>query len=134
MGDRANVGIRNSNGDIVFLYLHWGGFDRHEILAQALSYAMFRPNDEPYFTRVLISRIVGKDWSETTGVGLTVNILASPSDGYDVPVYNYVDKTVTVHAEKWGENGGTIDGENFETITVEQYLYDYAVRGVGAYV
>ena len=131
MGDRANVGIRGTDGNTIFLYIHWGGFDRHEIVANAIRHAMKREGDESYFTRIFISRVIGTDWDKETGVGLAINSLpSSGEDGYDVPIFNYKDKTITVHEEKWDGAGGYVDLTDFERYTVEEYLSEYALGSV----
>ena len=133
MGDRANVGIKTSDGNTIFLYLHWGGTDRHEIVANALAYAMARDGDESYFTRIFVSRVIDTDWDKETGVGLTVNKLPAGGDGYDVPIYDYTNKTISLHDEKWDHAGGYIDLKPIITYTRDEYLAEFAVRGVGAY-
>jgi len=134
MGDRANVGIRGTDGNTIFLYLHWGGLDRHEIVAGALAHAMARDGDEAYFTRIFISRVIDRDWDKETGVGMLVNKLPSSGDGYDVPVYDYMTKKITCHQEKWDNAGGYVDLDNVTVYTRDEYLAEYAIRGIGAHV
>jgi hypothetical protein len=135
MGDRANVGIRNTDGNTIFLYLHWGGMDRYEIVANAISHAMSRDGDESYFTRIFISRVIGTDWDKETGVGMSINKLSSSGeDEYLVPIYDYTNKTISVHKEKWDNAGGYIDLTPLIVYNRDEYLAEYAVRGVGAYV
>jgi hypothetical protein len=134
MGDRASIGIKTSNNNTIFLYLHWGGMDRHEILAKAISYAMSRDGDESYFTRILVSRIVDTDWDKETGVGMTINELATMGDGYDVPVYNYTDKTISVYEEDWDSGIGGVATEPIREYDRDVYLAGFAIRGVGSYV
>lgn len=134
MGDRANVGIRTSNHNTIFLYLHWGGMDRHEILANAISHAMLRDGDESYFTRILVSRVIDTDWNKETGVGMAINELPSSGDGYDIPVYDYVDKTISIYEEDWADGIGGIATYSSEVYDRDEYLAKYAVRGVGAHV
>jgi len=98
MGDRANVGIRTSRGDIVFIYLHWGGDEANETVAKAISHAMVRDNDESYFTRIFISRVIDTDWDKETGVGISINEI-SGGGGYDIPIYDYLTKTVGMYKE-----------------------------------
>jgi len=133
MGDRANVGIRGTDGNTVFLYLHWGGMDRNEIVANAIAHAMSRDSDESYFTRIFISRVIDRDWDKETGVGLSVNKLSSTGDGYSVPVYDVANKTITLYNEKWDSAGGYIDLTPLIIYNRDEYLAEYAVRGVGAY-
>ena len=133
MGDRGNVGFRTSDNDTIFLYMHWGGSDRHEILARAISYAMERDDDESYFTRILFSQLIDRH-NVSTGHGMTVNKLATMGDGYDVPVYSYIDKTISIYEEDWEEGIGGLAIESFEVYDRDIYLAKYAVRGIGAHV
>jgi hypothetical protein len=134
MGDRANIGIRTSKNDTIFLYLHWGGMDRHEILAKAISHAMVRDGDESYFIRILTSRIVDTDWDKSTGVGMAINELPSSGDGYDIPVYSYTDKTISLYDEDWAGGIGGLALYSSEVYDRDEYLAKYGVRSVGAYV
>jgi hypothetical protein len=133
MGDRANIGIRTSNHNTIFIYLHWGGSDRHEVLAKAISHAMVRDGDESYFTRILVSRIIDTDWDKETGIGMAINELPTMGDGYDIPIYNYVDKTISIHEEDWDNGIGGVADYSTEVYDRDEYLAKYAVRGVGQY-
>jgi hypothetical protein len=132
MGDRASVGIRGTDGNTVYLYLHWGGTDRHEVVAKALAHAMLRDGDESYFTRIFISRVIDTDWDKETGVGLSVNKLSAGGDGYDVPVYDIATKTISLYDEDWTEGIGGIALYSSEVYDRDEYLAKFAVRGVGA--
>ena len=132
MGDRANVGIRTSDGNTIYLYLHWGGYDRHEIVAHALAHAMARDEDESYFTRIFVSRVIDIDWDKETGVGMSINKLSAMGDGYDVPIYDYTNKKILICEESWDSVGGYAKYTDVE-YTRDQYLAEYTVRGVGAY-
>jgi hypothetical protein len=134
MGDRANVGIKTSNNNNIFLYLHWGGMDRHEILAKAISHAMVRDNDESYFTRILVSRIIDTDWNKETGVGMAINELPTMGDGYDIPIYNYTDKTISIYEEDWDNGMGGVADYTTEVYDRDEYLAKYGVRNVGLHV
>jgi len=134
MGDRASVGIRGTDNNVIFLYLHWGGLDRHEIVAKALAHAMSRDGDESYFTRIFVSRVIDTDWDKETGVGMSINKLSAVGDGYSVPVYDIANKTISVHKEKWDNAGGYIDLTPLVIYNRDEYLAEYGVRGVGAYV
>ena len=133
MGDRANVGIRTSNNDTIFLYLHWGGSERHQTVANALAHAMSRDGDESYFTRIFVSRVIDTDWDKETGVGMAINELPTMGDGYDVPIYDYTNKTISIFEEDWTEGIGGIALYSAEVYNRDEYLAKYAVRGVGAY-
>jgi len=133
MGDRANVGIRGTDRNTIFLYLHWGGADRNEVVANAIAHAMSRDGDEAYFTRIFISRVIDRDWDKETGVGLSVNKLSATGDGYSVPIYDYTTKKVEIHEEKWDVAGGFTNHTDIE-YPRDMYLAEFAVRGVGSYV
>ena len=133
MGDRGNLGIKTSNNETIFIYLHWGGADRHEDVARAISYAMAREHDESYFTRIFISRVIGDSWDKETGVGMSINQISAMGDGYDVPVYDYIDKTISVYQEDWNSPSG-IANEPDKVYDRDEYLAKYAIRGVGQYV
>jgi hypothetical protein len=133
MGDRANFGIKTSDNDTIFIYLHWGGTDRHEIMANAISYAMTRDNDESYFTRILVSRIIAEDWNSETGSGMSINKLPASGDWDDIPIYSYIDKTISIYQQDWNGIGGVADYST-EVYDRDEYLAKYAVRGVGQYV
>ena len=97
MGDRANFGFRDRKGDTVFLYGHWAGFKMLETLARAVQAAEPRWSDETYATRIAISNIVGPDWEQKTGWGITVNELAD--NEHKVPVIDWTNKTFTLFEE-----------------------------------
>ena len=134
MGDRANLGIRGTDGNTIFIYLHWGGTDRHEIMANAISYAMMRDGDESYFTRIFVSRIIAEDWNSETGAGMSINKLPAMSDWDDIPVYNYADKTISIHYEVWDKAGGYVRLPAEQGFERDEYLAQYGVRTVGGYV
>ena len=134
MGDRVNLGIKTSSNDTIFLYLHYGGMDVHEVLAKAISHAMLRENDESYFTRILVSRVIGTDWNKQTSVGLSINELSTVGDGYEVPVYDYTNKTISLYQEDWETGTGGVATYASEVYNRDEYLAKYAIRGVGAHV
>ena len=134
MGDRANVGIRGTDGNVIFLYLHWGGDERNQTVANALAHAMSRDSDESYFTRIFVSRVIDTDWDKETGVGMSINKLSSMGDGYSVPVYDVANKTITLYNEKWDKAGGYIDLTPLVIYNRDEYLAEYAVREVESYV
>jgi len=73
MGDRANFGFVQPNGNTIVLYGHWAGHQMLGKLADAVIAARPRWSDPAYATRIAISQIIGNDWSDETGYGLHVN-------------------------------------------------------------
>ncbi len=134
MGDRANFGLKTSDGNTIFIYLHWGGTDRHEIMANAISYAMVRDGDEGYFTRIFVSRIIAEDWKEETGAGMSINKLSAMGDYDEVVIYDYIDKTISVYQEDWLDGIGGLADYITEVYDRDEYLAKYGVRKVGGYV
>ena len=97
MGDRANFGFKQSDGNTIFLYGHWAGYNMLANLASAVLAAQPRWNDESYATRIAISNLIGEDWAQETGWGLSVGRLLD--NEHKVPVINWVDKTFTLYEE-----------------------------------
>lgn len=59
MGDRANIGIKHSTGEVVYLYTHWLGSEVEEIVNEAIEEGR-RLDDAPYFTRILFSKMLSR--------------------------------------------------------------------------
>jgi hypothetical protein len=97
MGDRANFGFKDRKGDTVFLYGHWAGHRMLENLADAVQAAESRWSDESYATRISISKLIGDEWTSTTGWGITVNELAD--NEHKVPIIDWTNKTFTLMEE-----------------------------------
>jgi hypothetical protein len=74
MGDRANIGIKYSSGDTVYLYGHWVGNGVVDIVNDALNESG-RVTDEAYFARVLFSRMIQDDIHGETGYGISPYIV-----------------------------------------------------------
>ena len=97
MGDRANFGFVQPNGNTIVLYGHWAGHKMLENLANAVEHARPRWNDESYATRICISQMVGEDWGSETGWGISVNQLAD--NEHKVPVIDWAEQTFTLMEE-----------------------------------
>ena len=97
MGDRANFGFRQNNGDTLYLYGHWAGHEMLANLASAVSAAESRWQDSSYATRIAISNLIGDEWAQTTGWGLSINRIED--NEHKVPVINWDAKTFTLYEE-----------------------------------
>lgn len=97
MGDRANFGFRDSKENVVFLYGHWAGHNMLAKLANAVQAAESRWQDDSYATRIAISNLIGDEWAQTTGWGITVNELAD--NEHKVPVVDWTNQTFTLYEE-----------------------------------
>lgn len=83
MGDRCNFVFSTKKvsdkatfkqaveGQVV-LYSHSGGHERMKDLANAIRDAKGSWGDEGYFTRIVISQLVGEDWRGEYGYGIYV--------------------------------------------------------------
>ena len=97
MGDRANFGFRDSKDNVVFLYGHWAGHNMLQNLADAVQIARPRWTDESYATRICISQMIGEDWAQETGWGISVNQLSD--NEHKVPIIDWRKQTFTLMEE-----------------------------------
>jgi hypothetical protein len=73
MGNRANLGLKIDNDNTIVLYQHWAPEHLMRQYANALREAMPRWHDPYYGSRIVMSQIIGDDWKQEYGYGLTVN-------------------------------------------------------------
>jgi hypothetical protein len=103
MGDRANFGFKQSNGETIVLYGHWAGHRMLENLADAVLQAQPRWTDESYATRIAISQLIKDEWPSETGWGLSVNRILD--NEHKIPVIDWEQKTFSLHEEApWSES------------------------------
>ena len=121
MGDRANFGFRQSNGDVIYLYGHWAGFEMMSRLADAIIAANPRWHDESYATRIAISTMIGDEWSQEYGWGISTRI---GDNEHSIPVVDWESQTVTLYPHDW-TNGMGWDNPKF-TMTFQQFLDKFA--------
>lgn len=117
MGDRCNFVFINKRvkdlptlgvvlKDSIVLYSHWGGSRRYTDLQAALRAAMPRWNDDAYATRIIVSQIVGNNWKEETGYGLSTGTI--PDNEYSILVVNFSNNTVSDFGAGYVPNGASI--------------------------
>jgi len=127
MGDRANFGFKQSNDETIVLYGHWAGHEMLANLAEAVEAARSRWTDESYATRIVISNLIGDNWHETTGWGLTVNNILD--NEHKIPVIDWRSGTFSLHEEaSWEEDTkvrGMMDEPMF-TMTLDSFLNKYS--------
>ncbi len=101
MGDRANFGLRQVDGNTIFVYGHWAGEGMLARFANALDHVqnVGRIDDQAYANRIIISQLVGDAWQGEYGWGVTVNYLAD--NEHKVPVFDFAFKTVTLYNYDW---------------------------------
>jgi hypothetical protein len=123
MGDRANFGIRQSDGNTIFVYGHWAGEGMLARFANALDYTqnVGRIDDPAYGTRIIISQLIGEAWSGNLGWGITVNYLAD--NEHKVPVFDFADRTVTLYDFDW--TAGVLT-DKIVTFLLNDFIRKYA--------
>jgi hypothetical protein len=98
MGDRFVIGFKaDKDATPIFLYSHWGGSDQYRDAERAISAASGRVDDPAYATRIAISQIVGNNWSDETGFGITAghNTFCRP-DYDEMMIITWETKTIEI--------------------------------------
>ena len=121
MGDRANFGFRQSNGDTIYLYGHWAGFEMMARLADAIIAANPRWHDESYATRIAISTMIGDEWDQEYGWGISTRI---GDNEHSIPVVDWEFQAVHLYPHDW-TNGMDWDNPKF-IMTFQQFLDKFA--------
>jgi hypothetical protein len=127
MGDRANFGFKDRNGNVVFLYGHWAGYEMLAKLAQAVEIAESRWNDETYATRITISNLIGDEWTQSTGWGISVNEISD--NEHKIPIIDWLSGTFSLHEEVSWDMPTKIRGvadEPLFTMTVQAFVDKYS--------
>lgn len=126
MGDRANFGFRQSNGETIVLYGHWAGHDMLANLASAVLRAMPRWTDEGYATRIVVSNLIGNDWNQETGWGLYINEIAD--NEHKIPVIDWRSGTFSLHEEASYDESTKVRGMQDEpmfSMTLDSFIDKY---------
>ena len=106
MGDRANFGMKQTDGNTVFLYSHWGGHEMLAGFAEALDKMRVarREDDDAYGTRIIIDSLTGLSGGDL-GFGITVNRVVD--NEHSVPVYDFNTQTVSLYEYSINDIGET---------------------------
>lgn len=126
MGDRANFGFKQSNGETIVLYGHWAGYEMLKNLANAVETARPRWTDEAYATRIVISNLIGNDWASETGWGLSVNTILD--NEHKIPVIDWRTGTFSLHEEGSFDEDTKVRGmldEPMFTMTLDSFIDKY---------
>jgi hypothetical protein len=120
MGDRHVIGIRTSGQSTMYLYSHWGGEEQEQDLVAALLAAEPRWDDNFYATRILVSQIIGSQWDQETGYGLSVGEFPDPDYGYIYEV-DWDARTVSkVHLDEKGNKTQSMTEYTFQDF-IDEY-------------
>jgi hypothetical protein len=115
MGDRANFGFVQPNGNTIVLYGHWAGHNMLANLAEATIKAQGRWSDPSYATRITISNMIGEGWAMETGWGLSVNEIAD--NEHKIPVIDFQQQTFSLHEEApYSDESNKVRGMKNEAI------------------
>ena len=127
MGDRANFGFRQSDGNIIFVYGHWAGHGMMDRLAHALDRTLGagRLDDEAYANRIAISQLIGEDWNGDFSWGITVNYLSD--NEHTVPIVDWARGEVTLC--DYDFFSGTMSTPKV-TFSIPDFINRYAKVGV----
>ena len=129
MGDRVTYVFEQNNTSPIFLYGHWAGENMMARLADAIVFAWDRiqMKDEPYATRMMISHLIGDEWTQETGWGITTYFCESE---HSIPVINVRNKTVKLlPLHPWTQTFD-INAEPKFTMSMRQFLDKFVVVGV----
>ena len=126
MGDRANFGIRQTDGNTIFVYGHWAGHQMLARFAKAIDRAdqAGRIGDNSYATRIIISDLIGESWSQDLSWGITINRLSD--NEHKVPVYDLASDTVTLYDYVWVKGRGAVVAEKVVEFSREDFVRKYA--------
>ena len=132
MGDRANFGFVQPNGETIVLYGHWAGYQMLGRLADAVIAARPRWNDPAYATRIAISQLIKDDWNSETGWGLHVNEIAD--NEHKIAIVDWKQQTFSLHEEdSFSNTDNKIRGMKNEaifTMDLSTFCEKYALDGM----
>jgi hypothetical protein len=120
MGCRGQVRIKDSYGNSVFLYTHWGACELKEDVALALARRK-RWTDSEYLTRIIFDQMKGNDLGHLSfGIGTTEHgdieeLIYVDIEKQEIVVINttWIKKTKGSITDWWRES---------ETYSFEEYL------------
>lgn len=129
MGDRANFGIKQADGNTIFVYGHWAGQNMLARFAKAIDRVVdaSRIGDDAYANRIIISDLIGEDWSQDYSWGITINTLAD--NEHKIPVYDLTNDMVTLYDADWRSVGL---GDKIVEFSREDFVRKYSKEMVGA--
>ena len=132
MGDRANFGFVQPNGNTIVLYGHWAGYQMLGRLADAVIAARPRWNDTAYATRIAVSQLIKDDWNSETGWGLHVNEIAD--NEHKIAIVDFNQQTFSLHEEDSFSNTSNkvrgMKNEALFTMDLSTFCEKYALEGM----
>ena len=132
MGDRANFGFVQPNGETIVLYGHWAGHNMLGKLADAVIAARPRWTDSSYATRIAISQLIGDQWNMETGWGLQVN--ERSDNEHKIAIVDFEQQTFSLHEEDDFRNQDNkvkgMKNEAIFTMDLSAFCEKYALENI----
>jgi hypothetical protein len=132
MGDRANFGFVQPNGNTIVLYGHWAGHNMLGRLADAVIAARPRWTDTSYATRIAISQLIGDQWNMETGWGLQVN--ERSDNEHKIAIVDFEQQTFSLHEEDDFRNQDNkvrgMKNEAIFTMDLSNFCEKYALENI----
>ena len=132
MGDRANFGFVQPNGETIVLYGHWAGHNMLGKLADAVIAARPRWTDSSYATRIAISQLIGDQWNMETGWGLQVN--ERSDNEHKIAIVDFEQQTFSLHEEDDFRNEDNkikgMKNEAIFTMDLSAFCEKYALENI----
>ena len=132
MGDRANFGFVQPNGETIVLYGHWAGHNMLGRLADAVIAARPRWTDSSYATRIAISQLIGDQWNMETGWGLQVN--ERSDNEHKIAIVDFEQQTFSLHEEDDFRNEDNkikgMKNEAIFTMDLSAFCEKYALENI----
>jgi hypothetical protein len=120
--------VTNDSGAVTWLYSHWGGESKFDKTQRALIHAMPRWGDETYGARSFISAIVGNDWSDTTGFGITATLSDAEvpfEESYFNAVIDFTTQRVTFGSREWSFDEFIVAQDCSDALQDEYYASEF---------
>lgn len=122
MGDRVTFVFEQENEDAIYLYGHWAGEGMMANLANAIDKASPRWSDETYATRIAISNLIGDQWTEGTGWGISTYFCGSE---HSVPIVNFHKQTVRLISHSYSDRFD-INNEPKFVMSLENFINKFS--------
>jgi len=132
MGDRANFGFVQPNGNTIVLYGHWAGSNMLGRLADAVIAARPRWTDSSYATRIAISQLVADQWNMETGWGLHVNEIGD--NEHKIAIIDWDQQMFSLHEQAdYRDESNKVRGMKNEaifTMDLSSFCEKYALENI----
>lgn len=132
MGDRANFGFVQPNGNTIVLYGHWAGHNMLGRLADAVIAARPRWTDSSYATRIVTSQLIADQWNMETGWGLHVNEIGD--NEHKIAIIDWDQQIFSLHEQAdYRDETNKVRGMKNEaifTMDLSSFCEKYALENI----